>query len=171
MVLMTIYIPNIDQSYFDNKNFSISLWTSFRNFNSDYPHLMWGENGYLVFQANGGSNDPYYYGKIGFYMNEANTPYNSQNGNVGSYSPVSTNDWHHMVIVKDGSQVRMYIDGAFSNSGTYYQTGRSLVAGNGLYFGTAAQSGFTFYLDGKLDDIRIYNRALQVSEVIYLSQK
>ena len=165
-----IYVPNMNQTYFDNKNFSISLWVSFRNFNSDFPHLLWGENGYLVFYAIGGSNSDYYSDKIGFYMNEANTPYNTANGGVQSYSKVSINDWHNVIIIKDGSQVKLYIDGAFSNSGTYYTTGLSLVAGKGLYFGTAAQSGYTFYLDGKLDDIRIYNRALQVTEVINLSQ-
>ena len=76
--------------------------------------------------------------------------------------------WHLIGSTWDGSTHRLYFDGDEVASGAY--------AG---YIGTSAKnsligtkyygSGFNGYLNGDIDDVRIYNRALTASEVSELN--
>jgi hypothetical protein len=98
-------------------------------------------------------------------------------GNVNKYKcsiqtdlPASTNtalntpqyfdkDWHHIVCTYDGSNVRLYIDGAFTGTANAI-TGNLVSTTNNLVIG--ADSGTW---NGSLDDFRIYNRALTATEI------
>lgn len=82
---------------------------------------------------------------------------------------ITDGQWHHVGFVWDGSQRHLYADGTevaqdpgavaslkSSTGGLYLGAGKTLEAG-------------TFYL-GLLDDVRIYNRALDAQEVAELSR-
>jgi hypothetical protein len=84
--------------------------------------------------------------------------------------PLALNQWVHYCIVYDGtinSNIKFFINGL-------EHTGRALT-GSGLTFNTATttpefghlidQLGVDYYLDGKLDDIGIWNRALSNQEI------
>ena len=85
-----------------------------------------------------------------------NNQYYFQTGNV------SLNTWTHLVISCDNEYVKFYIDGQLentleqvspiNNNGTSSQIGKNNHPVNGFF-------------NGKLDDIRIYNRALSDEEV------
>ena len=79
------------------------------------------------------------------------------------------NKWHHIVIIFDGISTQIYLDnllrsvttGWGTNNGHYgnmSDPGKVLL---GVYY----DSGYQAYLNGSLDDIRIYNRVLTPSEV------
>ena len=72
--------------------------------------------------------------------------------------------WRHVAIVYQapGGEIRSYLDGSPVRAGTL---GRPLTGNGHLDIG-ASRSGRAFH--GKLDDIRIYNRALSPSEVAAL---
>jgi len=77
--------------------------------------------------------------------------------------PPAVNDWHHCVYTYDGRIHRFYLDGQESaQSDVEPQRGTPDV----LMFGNYP-AGDQFF-QGKLDDIRIYNRALTRSEIMNL---
>ncbi|MCP4538967.1 MAG: hypothetical protein GY832_17670, partial [Chloroflexi bacterium] len=75
---------------------------------------------------------------------------------------VATGGWQHVAGTYDSSVMRLYLDG--SEVGTLSYTG-VVSAGNGVHL----SAGGSESLDGKLDDIRIYNRALSANEIALLA--
>lgn len=84
-------------------------------------------------------------------------------------SPI--NDWHHWAVVTDFNGMSFYVNGRFIGSRT--GTTQTYVAGKQLGMGTIpSPTGYTpytdsavNYLDGYLDEVRIYNRPLSASEI------
>jgi len=71
------------------------------------------------------------------------------------------NNWYHTMFVKDGSNARLYVDGAFDD--TYSITAGGVTGGDSLYIGRSEDSDHHF--DGRIDDVRVYDKALSTSEV------
>jgi len=81
-------------------------------------------------------------------------------------------NWHHIAGTYDGSQVRLFVDGAEVGSGTptSIAIGYSLPDGNDLYFGSSNnQVGvsplFPTYFRGSIDEPAVYSRALTATEI------
>lgn len=74
----------------------------------------------------------------------------------------TVNQWHHFAFTKEGTSVKMYIDGNLRGidvANTSWTTSSSLRIGTiGL---DALYEGF----NGKIDDVRIYNNALTQQEI------
>ena len=111
-----------------------------------------------------------------FYMivNHAQHPdaYHSASHNyvnhlIAPYSVPPVGQWYHWVISSDAYGTRYFINGElfYSTTITYQNTfvdGRDLILGSGISpqgFGPYGDAN-AGYLNGKLDDIRIYNYAL-----------
>jgi hypothetical protein len=75
-------------------------------------------------------------------------------------------DWQMSVVVKKDSLVYIYVNGALSTK-TIFKTTIQDTKGYNLRIGGAEPGGAGWW-KGKLDDIRIYNRALDSTEVIDL---
>ncbi|MEK7500082.1 MAG: LamG domain-containing protein [Patescibacteria group bacterium] len=83
--------------------------------------------------------------------------------NANSVGTLSANVWYHVAVTWDGTTNRIYINGSpdgtntgDSNSlGSIYQIGHSNVLGG--------------FFNGRLDDVRIYNRALSATEITALA--
>ena len=74
---------------------------------------------------------------------------------------VPLNQWTHIAVTGDATGLRIYIDGVLSASnavayGTPNTTSALLVG---------AETAYNEYFNGTIDDVRVYNRALSVSEV------
>jgi hypothetical protein len=88
---------------------------------------------------------------------------------------VFTNTWTHCVVTSTGSSgtasVRLYQNGLQTGSGNGLVFGAS--RGQRLRIAVDAESGVgqQAYLQGQMDDIRIYNRALTATEVSLLSKE
>lgn len=80
------------------------------------------------------------------------------------------NTWFHLVVTYDGTTVKYYINGEYKQS--YTATISSTYWGNTLSFGASQANGSSYgnYLNGRLNDIRVYNHALSQMEVKQLSQ-
>jgi hypothetical protein len=80
----------------------------------------------------------------------------------------SVNDgvWRHVVAVYDGSQLRLYVDGALVNSSDSAWSPKPSGVG-GLIFGARQRPGYSpeNYYAGSVDDARVFNRALTAVEV------
>ncbi|MEX0933683.1 MAG: LamG domain-containing protein [Candidatus Paceibacterota bacterium] len=71
-------------------------------------------------------------------------------------------DWSHVIIVRSGTTLSFYVDGAFLSSGTV--TAPTVNAGT-LAIGRTNNVSVPQDYSGSVDEMRIYNRALSVSEV------
>jgi hypothetical protein len=78
----------------------------------------------------------------------------------GGVGTLNANTWDHLAFSHDGSSLRRYFNGSFEFETTEnYNIGSSNIP---LRFGLHDVNGF---LDGQLDDIRIYNTILSDSEI------
>ncbi len=71
------------------------------------------------------------------------------------------NQWDHVVCIKNGTSIKTYIAGVLENTSTMSAT---VNYSNPILFLARWGSGGR-YFDGKIDDIRMYNRALADSEI------
>ncbi|HEX7902139.1 MAG TPA: LamG-like jellyroll fold domain-containing protein [Planctomycetota bacterium] len=72
--------------------------------------------------------------------------------------------WHHIAGTYDGSVLKFYIDGVLA--GQQAATGSLFVSNEPLFIGTKwAASPAVDFLDARLDDLRIYNRALPLATI------
>lgn len=79
--------------------------------------------------------------------------------------PISSNNWYHVLAVWDGSLMSIYVDGAFVQS-TAFTGPISYTGSTNLGIGYTGSDNFPF--DGLIDEVRIYNRALSLSEILRL---
>jgi concanavalin A-like lectin/glucanase superfamily protein len=78
----------------------------------------------------------------------------------------SFNDqWHHVAGTYDGSDVKLYIDGILKD--TYSQVGTINNQTDHVNIGSNSEEAGRFY-DGAIDEVRIYNRVLDPSEILLL---
>jgi hypothetical protein len=83
---------------------------------------------------------------------------------AGAGGMLTAGTWHHVATVYDGTQLKLYFDSALAGAGN--------VTGNLIGYDTVVRLGvngaLTELLDGRLDDVRLYHRALSEMEVRYL---
>jgi len=112
-----------------------------------------GGSGYSLFlSANG-------YASVRFNNN------NSYRVNTSALYPNDGNSWVHIAATYDGSSIRTYIDGLPDTSTNL--TFSIMSTGSDMSIG--AESDGSFKLQGTIDDVRIYNRALDASEIALLA--
>ena len=133
------------------QDFSWSVWVNPLEITSDT----------IIYFANSTVASPNY---DGIYLNFAN-------GNIraGAYggalyeitTPTSANTWKHIVFLRDNSFLKLYVNGQFINQ-VQQLTDTSISASINLEIGTAQNSQ---YLNGLIDQVRIFNTALTPLEV------
>ncbi|MEM8953327.1 MAG: LamG-like jellyroll fold domain-containing protein, partial [Verrucomicrobiota bacterium] len=96
---------------------------------------------------------------IGTYDNGASQFVPSDSGYAASAAYGSRN-WHHLVAVGSGSQTEYFVDGVFVGVSPYKSITNVYCLGN-------YQAGGQRFAD-KLDEVRVYQRALSHSEIIAL---
>lgn len=143
---------NIGPSYFAS-DFTFSVWVNFSDFNNSYPQIVTGDVYYIHCHGLG----PVYgsrYRHVTFYGIDIYA--------IDSAQALNTNQWYHLCITHSGSVCTMYVNGVLSSQSV--NTNIVPLTGSYLQFGNNQQTG-TSNLHGMLDDIRIYKRALSVSEI------
>ncbi len=112
-------------------------------------------------------------GEFGFYsFNSVNCHCHSDPKKADATNPAATpvdpflvndGEWHHIAgtwSMETGAQT-LYFDGSFVQEGVY---GTNIYPLNNMYLGQMANAGRT--LTGALDEVRIYDRALDEREVV-----
>lgn len=75
-------------------------------------------------------------------------------------SSVITGEWQHVAVVQTGTTASLYIDGALDISGIVGVPTTSAVDQT-----IGASYSPHYFWDGALDDVRVYNRALSLTEI------
>ena len=73
------------------------------------------------------------------------------------------NEWVHVAMVYDGSDKRIYVNGALDDSGPEPRTAPIEFSSRAVYLGMREEEGRFF--NGVLDEVQILNRALSAAEV------
>jgi Concanavalin A-like lectin/glucanases superfamily/Secretion system C-terminal sorting domain len=94
--------------------------------------------------------------------------FNYRNGSVGSTNGALTlGVWRHICVIRQSPSIKIYINGVLNNTGTEGATASTYSFP--ARFGTMFSNTFTppqyNGLNGKLDELRIYNRALTAAEI------
>jgi hypothetical protein len=82
------------------------------------------------------------------------------------------NAWKHVAATYDGTWLRVYIDGRAA--GAKRISGRTCVSGEPLAVGAKnnpTKGLLEAFWDGRLDEVRVYNRALSVTEIGQLATR
>lgn len=117
--------------------FDDNLYTNQQNCANPVPDVV-HQNFYADFAANGAVSAPY-------------LPY------------IVPDQWYCVVFTFDGSQANQYVNGILVGSRA---TSNLYIPGTeDLYFGSLNNPSFPYWFNGVIDDIRIYNRALNTAEV------
>ena len=77
--------------------------------------------------------------------------------------PSLSNAWHHYVATYDGSVVKLFVDGNMVYSGS--QTGNLDSGAVNPTIGWGSTFSSHYHLNGLIDEIHIYNRALSEAEI------
>ena len=87
---------------------------------------------------------------------------NNNNSSVTSQNILQANNWHFVALTYNGSNIILYINGIQDSSIPY--TGSIGISSYDLTIGINSQN-LQDWFKGKIDDIRIYNRAITSQEV------
>ena len=153
-----VNIPNHIVFQFGNGSFTLSYW-----YNTTSTE---GDN--LVNKCGSGNSAPAPYYGISTYAGDGNTSvrtsFNSSILDANGPS-LANGQWHHIVFTRNGSLLSLYIDGVLNNSGSFPPDDISnsflLVLGRN-------QEIYQYTYEGKMDNLRLYNRSLSGIEVTSL---
>ena len=104
------------------------------------------------------------------YAMYANSDANVPNGHVyisgseqhaAGTAQLAANSWSHVALVYDGAQLRLYVNG--TQVGSKAQTG-NITTSTGV-LGIGGNSVWGEYFKGRMDEVRVYNRALSLAEL------
>ena len=94
---------------------------------------------------------------------------------VNCYAQPSSGVWHHIAVIFDktqagNAQTALYIDGVLQTPTSNLNTAKNTnsFGNNPIYL--FSRAGNQFFNGGKMDDLRIYNRALSATEIQQLYQ-
>jgi len=158
----------IDPNSFYKSNYTYALW-----YNPD-KYGSYGIGSYLL--SIGGhagdqnlSMDNNYGGTVGFALgcyNNPSSPYPLTLCIDGSLPPL--NQWYYVVGTRSDSVARLYINGTLIASSTTHNTLPLYTSDSESEFTIGCRYNFNQYISGKIDDVRIYNRSLDSTEILNL---
>ncbi len=102
-----------------------------------------------------------------------NLQFNYKNNSVGSAAATNftIGTWHHVAAVRNNGTISLYIDGAFRLSATEGTTAPTYpinMQAGAMCYGSFVPPRYNPF-GGKIDEIRIYNRALAAAEIAMLT--
>jgi len=154
-----ISIPDSDEISLSSEA-TICAWVKIRSKPDDHPRILQKEptnDAYILWN----SDDDGHVNEYGWRIEVGDADYYDVYTNGITYS----GDWEFIVGTYDGSQIKIYYNGKLS--GTTNVSGQINNTDGAISIGGDKTDGGS-ELDGKISEIRMYNRALTPSEIQYL---
>jgi hypothetical protein len=85
---------------------------------------------------------------------------------LDSATPIPERKWTHVASTYDGATLRIYVNGVLDHS--LAVTGTTCANADALIIGAKVKPSAGIseaYFDGRIDDVRVYRRALSASEI------
>ena len=152
----TTRIPNITGLGLGTSvdTFSISLW--FYKSNMNYGILFSAYSGTGSYFQTGVAIELNTNGTIMFFNGAARTTTSAQ---------YSINTWYNLVVTSDGTTVKMYVNGSQVTLDSTTVVARNFT---NVWINSAKYSSNNFGITGKIDEVAIFNRALNTTEIAAL---
>ena len=154
-----VEIPDSEALEFGDSNFSVEYWINTSQSTNCRTINKWNYSGTSTQWATSSFESL-------IKSNKAYARVGNGSSGVDVTSTTSTNDgnWHHIVFLRDGNTLRLYVDGSQEDTGdtsgfTIPNSTRPILIGKDVSSGNV-------FLDGMIDDIRIYSQTLSASEVL-----
>ncbi|MDZ7658095.1 LamG domain-containing protein [Fodinibius sp.] len=141
-----VSIPNYSQ--LNNISFTISAWI--------YPTASTGDH--VIFYKIDGGNSGY-----GLRLQGLTPQFfvmDSGSSLISSTEDVTVNKWNHIIATYDGSNTEIFVNAKSTATGTGTITTNAIDASIG-----ARNDSLSQYFEGRIDEVRFYNRAIDLSEV------
>ncbi|HRG59776.1 MAG TPA: T9SS type A sorting domain-containing protein [Bacteroidia bacterium] len=136
---------------------SLGMWVYPRNAAPNFPNF----DGFGGFRND--SDADFYLVQIGANTVEARFR-NSIGANADIvFSGLVLNAWQHLVFTYDGTNIKLYHNGL--EVGSQAANGSITNSSQSLYIGNIVYSINDFLLDGKIDEVVLYNKALSGAEI------
>ncbi|MDX1981647.1 MAG: LamG-like jellyroll fold domain-containing protein [Bryobacteraceae bacterium] len=141
-----------------NSTFTVAAWI-----NRDFSQS--GYIGVITRQRGSGTNNQFFLGLNNNRYSMRVTTANGEREALGPTAPLG--QWVHLAATYDGGTIRVYVDGVLvatrAQSGSILNESKPLIiAGNQ---NNTITDNADLLFDGRVDDARIYNRAISASEV------
>jgi hypothetical protein len=163
------YVSIPDSPILRPANFTIETWVLFNSLNSAGSGGSPAGDQYLVFKQNTRTSD-----FEGFDLSKTRvaggdvfrflvSSASAQTAEIDSATFLTTGVWYHVAAVRGPNFTQLYVNGHLERQMTV-----SFPQDYGVlpvYFGTSGQSYWDHKLEGSLDEVSLYNRALSSSEV------
>jgi len=82
---------------------------------------------------------------------------------VAGKAVIGLKTWNHLVLVRDGSKVNVYLNGQETPEISVVSDAHASSQSASLYFGGRADAADSF--EGKIDEVAVYDRALSPLEI------
>ncbi|MGD0205284.1 MAG: LamG-like jellyroll fold domain-containing protein [Dehalococcoidia bacterium] len=160
-----VVIP--DSSSLNPSNITVETWVNFDRI-AYGPGVTGTDAQFLICKGGDRTEGAYYLFQGGLDSSSSHLAFTikSGGGRLQLLTPemtLETNRWYHVAGTYDGNTMKIYLDGVLQVSGDMgpTQVGNS----SPLYFGYNDVGGFPYYLDGSLDEVAIFSRALTAPEI------
>jgi hypothetical protein len=162
------YVQISDASVFHPTNFTIEFWVRFSSLDSAGSGGSPAGDQYIVFKQNSrnSSFEGFDVSKtrsgadvFAFVVSSAS----GQSVGIHSATSITVGTWYHVATVRSSNFISLYINGQLEN-----QAAVSFAQDYGnlpLFFGTSGQSFWDHKFNGMLDEVSLYSRALDTTEI------
>jgi hypothetical protein len=142
-------------------NYTISFWFKIANLEAEYQALIntVPHNGvYIVY------NHPPALDAISFRIGDGNSWISAHT--VGAKNDYNSNEWYHVVLTKTGTAFAAYVNAELDSTVSVPSAG-SFNRQGGFHFGAIGDTTVSTaqHLNGSLDDVKVFDRALDAGEV------
>jgi hypothetical protein len=93
--------------------------------------------------------------------------FNWNNGDVSNPNKFELNVWHNLIGIYDGTEGRLYFNGILVSSKA--SSWNTVISSFMIGKNNQTNGSPPYYLNGELDEVRIYNRVLTQSEISYIA--
>jgi hypothetical protein len=143
------------------QTFTLSAWIKLNGTCSTYCTIIskWGTNGDRQYQLYWVGNNITFRGTTnGFW---SGSPVFSTTSNS-----FTSGSWHHIVIVADGANIHLYVNGIEKRDGTFPSAFSStLFASTSTALQIAGNQDTTDYFGGQIDEVKVYNYPLTTVQI------
>lgn len=157
------YVDCGNDGVFNIRNaITVSAWVKVEAFTTSWQAIVTKGDSSWRLQGVGMDDAP---GTLEFACSGVSVPY-TEWGNILGNVRVDDGQWHHAAGVYDGSTISLYVDGVLDV--TSVASGHIAVNNFNVLIGENAEQRGRFWL-GQIDDVRIYNYALNQYEIAQLA--
>jgi hypothetical protein len=155
-----VAVPDNNAWAFGTNSFTIELWANFRSINESY-NIGYPDAVFVGQDEGGGDANKWFFALSAETLNfHINDPVNGPTFLVQAGFTPNLDQWYHLAVVRNGNLFTIYVNGVAIGSET-----SSRVIPNAAATLTMGQAEGLGYMDGKLDEVTIYSRALSTNEL------